>query len=114
MIQALADSNTCRLGLMIFKAGFARGSADREVRPLPVAAEDRNALMQFGPPEQSRHMEDQDAIKGFYMWGLKKGNEQVNTELLALGSIRAATLPGPTLYLFCFCRFCFAKITCLF
>ena len=85
---------------MVFKAGFARASVDRETRPLPAALQDRQALMEFGPSAKYRCMEDDPNATHCYMWGSKKGAEQVNTELMALGSVRAATLAGPPPLLF--------------
>lgn len=76
---------------MVFKAGLARSAADREVRAMQSTPEDRARLLAFGP-QGDLLMEDDENVTQLYLWGSKKGNEQVNTEMLALGFIRGATV----------------------
>ena len=88
------DSSAVRLALGVFRAGFARSDSQRDMREIERGDECRQRMMMFAPSSQ---LQDQpDVTKKLYIWGCKRSHEHINTEPLALGSVRALTTAGST------------------
>eukprot|EP00974_Lingulodinium_polyedra_P112126 10847716-Lingulodinium_polyedra.AAC.1 len=80
-----------KLNMLVFKAGFTKGDADRVTKVLGKSEHLRSRILQNFGPSEALILEDEPMIKDFFVWAMKKGALSINVAQNSMAMLRGVT-----------------------